>query len=159
MSDIPRYEITRVASFAEIADEVVERAQRGPYASMATVDPDGRPQTRIVHPVWDGEIIWISAFPGGPKARHIAANPWVSLAWTTETWTPMYAECRAEYVDEPATKAAAWDTIRSIPEPLGFDPAPIYGTPDDPRFALLRLTPWKIRLGLAPGKLRIWQAD
>ena len=45
----------RVSAFAMIESEFIERAHRMVWCNMATVDPDGRPRTRIVHPVWEGD--------------------------------------------------------------------------------------------------------
>jgi general stress protein 26 len=153
------YDITRVSAFDDIRAELMERAGRMVYANLATVDSKGRPRSRVVHPVWEGSTVWITGFPDTPKRRHIAANPRVSLAYITETWTPVYADCRAEPIDDIETKRRVWDVILHTPPPMGFDPAAIYGAPDDPRFALLRLTPWRIQLTDSPGSFRYWKPD
>ena len=64
----------RVSSFAEIEPEFVERAHRMVWCDMATVGPDGRPRTRIVHPVWEGDTAWMTSLRLGPKAEDIDRN-------------------------------------------------------------------------------------
>jgi hypothetical protein len=64
----------RVSSFAEIEPEFIERAHRMVWCDMATVGPDGRPRTRIVHPVWEGGTAWMISMRVGPKADDINRN-------------------------------------------------------------------------------------
>ena len=61
----------RVDSFAEIAEEFIERAHRMVWCDMATVGADGRPRTRVVHPVWEGDTAWVTSMRTGPKAEDI----------------------------------------------------------------------------------------
>jgi hypothetical protein len=42
----------RAASFAEIQAEFLERVQQFVYCNMATIAPNNRPRSRIVHLVW-----------------------------------------------------------------------------------------------------------
>jgi len=64
----------RVNSFAEITPEFIERAHRMVWCDMATVGPDGRPRTRVVHPVWEGDTAWMTSMRTGPKADDIDRN-------------------------------------------------------------------------------------
>jgi hypothetical protein len=61
----------RVSSFVEIEAEFIERAHRMIWCDMATVGLDGRPQTRVVHPVWEGDTAWMTSLRIGPKANDI----------------------------------------------------------------------------------------
>ena len=90
----------RIATFAEIESEFIERAHRIVWCDMATVGPDGRPRTRIVHPVWDGDTAHITSLRVGPKADDIDRNPYVSLAYVGDPMKPAYAECVASWVDD-----------------------------------------------------------
>ena len=64
----------RVSSCAGIESEFLARAHRMVWRHMATVGPDGRPRTRVVHPVWDGAAAWITSLRVGPKAEDIDRN-------------------------------------------------------------------------------------
>jgi uncharacterized pyridoxamine 5'-phosphate oxidase family protein len=157
MSEPARPRVTRVASFSDIRDEFLERANRIVYCNLATIDAQGRPRSRVVHVVWEDATGWITTDPTYPKSRHIAANPYVSLGYVADIAAPAYAECRAEWVGDLDEKQRVWELIKATPPPLGFDPAPIYQTPDSARFGLLRLTPWRIQVSDAPAYHRIWE--
>src|SRR5262245_22446484 len=131
------------------------------WCAVATVDTRGRPTTRLLHPLWEGQRAWITTYRDSPKATHLASTPYVSLAYVADVARPAYADCRAEWVDDPAERRRVWELFRAAAPPLGFDPAPIYGSPDAARFGLLRLVPWRIRLTdtTAQDHYRIWRAE
>jgi general stress protein 26 len=136
----------KIATFAEIEAEFVERAHALVWCAAATVGADGRPRTRLLHPVWEGGTGWITTRRHSPKEADLARTPYVSLAYVTDVTCPIYADCEAVWEDDPATKRRVWNLIASLAPPLGFDPAPIYGSADDPNFGLLKLTPTSVRL-------------
>ena len=43
-----------VTNFAEIEAEFIERVHTMVWCSAATVDRQGRPRSRILHPIWEG---------------------------------------------------------------------------------------------------------
>lgn len=157
MSEPTRARVTFVESFADIRDEFLERANKHVYCNLATVDSNGRPRSRVVHVIWEEAVGWITTDPSYPKSRHLAANPYVSLGYVADIAAPACAECRAEWVDDLTEKRRVWEYMATLPPPLGFDPTPIYGSPDAPRFGLLKLTPWRIQVSDAPAHHRIWQ--
>ena len=71
-----------------VAPAFVDMAHSIVWATVATVSPEGRPHTRILHPIWewDGTDLrgWILTSPRSPKAVDLAANPIVSLTY----WNP-----------------------------------------------------------------------
>src|SRR5215210_2486251 len=123
----------RVSSFAEIELEFVERAHRMVWCDMATIGPDGRPRTRVVHPLWEGDTAWMTSFRLGPKADDIDRNPYVSLAYVSDPVKPAYAECVASWVDDRDQRIAIWERIAVIPEPLGYDTETMFGSYDFPQ--------------------------
>ena len=149
----------RVASFAEIESAFVERAHQMVWCDLATVGPDNRPRTRVVHPVWRDGAGFVTSLRTGPKADDIARNPYVSLAYISDPLKPAYAECRADWIDDPAARRQLWDWIATIPEPLGYDTAQMFGGYDYPGLTILRLRPWRIRLTEAgkPTEQRVWE--
>lgn len=137
----------KIASFAEIEAEFIERAHQMVWCAVATVDANGRPRTRLLHPVWEGATGWITTRRHSPKAADLVRTPFVSLAYVADVTRPVYADCEARWEDEPGTKRRVWDLIASLSPPLGFDPAPIYGSVDDRNFGLLKLmTSTSVRL-------------
>ncbi len=149
--------VRRVATFDAVAEEFTRRAHTMVWCNVATVDARGRPRSRVLHPIWEGTTGWIGTRRESPKARHLAANPYVSLAYVSDVAAPAYAECVAEWVDDSATKERIWDLFKAAPAPLGYDPAPIFG--DLPGFGLLKLTPWRVQLLEAPATQVVWESE
>ncbi|MEX0750282.1 MAG: pyridoxamine 5'-phosphate oxidase family protein [Dehalococcoidia bacterium] len=152
------------ASFDEIADEFNARVARIVWCTVATVDLKGRPRTRILHPIWEGSTGWIGTSRNSHKAKHLAKNAHVSLSYWDQQHQQIYADCKAEWVDDPSAKQRIWDLYKSTPPPLGYDPAiipPWSGGPNGGEFGVLKLTPWRIELSalLPPGQASIvWRA-
>lgn len=140
------HRVTHVADFAEIEAAFLTRVQAVVWCSAATIDRHGRPRTRIVHPIWEGAMGWITTRRRSPKVAQLAANPAIALAYIGEPFQPFYVECRAAISDDVATKQRIWALCNAYPEPFGFDPARVWGAADDPENAVLRLTPWRIEL-------------
>ncbi|KPV51186.1 hypothetical protein SE17_22640 [Kouleothrix aurantiaca] len=148
-----------VAKFAQIQAEFLARITQAVYCTMATVDHRNRPRSRIMHPIWEGPTGWIISWPESHKARHLARNPAVSLAYLPETARPVYVDGTAEWVQSAAEKQRIWDLHAATPPPLGFDPQPHYGSIDDRYFGVLRVTPWRIELANLGGEPLIWRAE
>ena len=149
----------RVSSFVDIESEFIERAHRMVWCDMATVGPDGRPRTRVVHPVWEGDTGWMTSMRVGPKADDIDRNPFVSLAYVGDPLKPAYAECVASWAEDRDERIAIWKRIAAIPARLGYDTETMFGSYDVPNLTMLRLKPWKIRLTVAGdvSARRIWE--
>ncbi|NJL94826.1 MAG: pyridoxamine 5'-phosphate oxidase family protein [Anaerolineae bacterium] len=133
-----------VNNFAEIAAEFSARVRKVVWCNMATVDPLGRPRSRVLHPIWEGVIGWIGTSVGSYKGHHLRQNPYVSLAYIADITRPVYVDCLAEWIEDPAQRQYVWDLFEHTPEPIGYDPAPFFGTLET--FGVLKLTPWRIDL-------------
>ena len=116
------------------------------WCCLATVDTHNRPRSRVLHPIWEGATGWITTHRHSHKARHLAQNPYVSLAYINDIHKPVYADCVAEWVDDLNEKHRIWELYKSTPPPLGYDPGVEFGTPEHEDFGLLKLTPWRIDL-------------
>lgn len=147
-----------VSAFAEIEDEFLERVRRMVWCNVATIDTRDRPRSRILHPIWEGHTGWITARRQTLKTKHLAHNPYVSLAYIADVAKPVYADCRAAWVDDLEEKRRIWALLAATPPPVGFDPAPIYERADHPSFGLLKLRPWRIDLADPPTEHRVWHA-
>ena len=156
---------------AQTAPAFIEMAHRIVWASVASVDRRGRPRSRILHPLWtwDGQALtgWIGTGPTAMKRAHLAHSPYVSCSYWSPTHDTCVAECRAELLLDDATRQRVWDAFRDAPEPVGYDPAivPGWDSPTSPNFAVLRLSPWRLRvfpgtvLLRQGGEVLVWQAD
>jgi hypothetical protein len=134
---------------------------------MATVGPDNRPRSRVVHPVWTAteEAItgWVGTRPTPLKVAHLRHSPFVSCAYRSAEHDVAVAECAVEWVDDVGERALAWERFEHAPAPVGYNPATIWSAPDADDFAVLRLVPWRVTVGigteLATGaQPRVWRA-
>jgi general stress protein 26 len=136
----------RVASISEIEQEFQARVNKMVLCSFATLDAHNRVRSRILHPLWEGMTGWICTRRGTPKAKHLAHHPYVSLAYIADIEKPVYVDCVAGWEDDADTKRRIWELFRTTPPPVGYDPTPVFGSPDHPNFGLLKVTPWRINL-------------
>jgi general stress protein 26 len=150
--------MTAVQSFAEIEEEFIARVHEAVWCNVATVDGRGWPRSRVLHTIWEGPVGWIATGRQSFKARQIARQPHVSLAYLADPLKPVYVDCVAEWQDDPAEKRRLWDLFGAAPPPLGYDLAPFFGSIDSPGYGLLRLTPWRIELANLTGETRVWHA-
>jgi hypothetical protein len=151
--------VIKIQYFEEIQSEFMSRVQKSVYCNVATVDTKGRPRSRIMHLIWDGPIGWVITWPESHKARHLANNPHVSIAYIGEPYKPVYVECTAAWETDTAEKHRIWELHKSIPSPLRFDPKPSYGSIDHKYYGLLRFTPWRVELAQLHEKSQIWRPD
>jgi uncharacterized pyridoxamine 5'-phosphate oxidase family protein len=141
-----------VANFSDIEAEFILRVHGMVWCSVATVDSQQRPRSRILHPFWEGSTGWIATHRSSHKSRHLAHNPYVSLAYITDIHKPVYVDCRTEWVDNLDIKKRVWELFKNAPPPLGFDPAQDFIRPDHENFGLLKLIPWRIDLVSFPAE-------
>lgn len=145
-----------VGTFAEIEPEFIQRVNKIIWCNLATIDRQGRPRSRVIHPNWEGSTGWMPTRATSHKRKHLDATPYVSLAYI-DAARPVYIDCLAEWITDRDLKLHAWDFIAAIPAPVGYDPTPIYKSVDDPGFGLYRLTPWRIELPAFP-QTQVWRA-
>ena len=136
-----------------IAPAFVDMAHSIVWASVATVDAEGRPRSRILHPLWqwDGSALigWIAVAPTPLKHRHLAAHPEISISYWTTSHDTCSAECVTQWYSDDETCKAVWDKFKNGPEPVGYDPAIVpqwQGGPTSVEFAAWRLTPKRLRV-------------
>lgn len=140
-----------VSSFSEIEQTFYDRVKRIVWATVTTVDEKGRPRARMLHPIWetiDGKPVgWIATGRQSFKEKHIAGNPYVSLSYWDPQHEQIYAECKAEWVDDMDEKKRIWDLFMNTPEPLGYDLNNFWpGGVNDETYGLLKLTPWRLEV-------------
>lgn len=145
----------------ETAPAFVEMAHRIVWASAATVDAQGRPRSRVLHPIWqwDGAklIGWIGTGPTPTKRAHLKASPFISLNYWAATQDTCVAECRAEWAFDDETRTMVWELFAQTPPPVGYNPSiiPAWTSPTCEAFAALRLEPWRLRV--FPGSVLMGQ--
>jgi hypothetical protein len=144
-----------------IAPAFVAMAHSIVWAGAATVDAEGRPWSRVLHPLWtwDGEQLTgiVATSPLSPKAAHIAAHPHISFTYWRPSQDTCSAACDVAWDDSVEGRTAGWEALAHGPEPVGYDPAivPGWDEPTSPAFGILRLRPW--RLHVMPGTVMLGQ--
>ena len=143
----------RMTPLDQIAPAFVEMAHSIVWASVATVDADSRPRTRILHPIWewDGTDLfgWIAVAPTPVKRAHLSVHPEVSVSYWAPSHDTCSAEAMVEWYSDDETRAAVWDRFANGPEPVGYDPSIVpewRGGPTSDAFAALRLSPYRLRV-------------
>jgi hypothetical protein len=142
-----------VSELTRTAPAFVEMAHRIVWATAATVDAQGRPRSRILHPYWqwDGTSLvgWVATGPTPMKRAHLERAPFISINYWSPTHDTCTAECRAELLYDDETRVSVWELFKGAPEPVGYDPAIVPAWKDGPTsdvFAAMRLEPWRLRV-------------
>jgi len=115
-----------------------EASRLSPWAHLATVGADGKPDVVPVHPAWEGDTMWLMVGGDSVKVRNIAANPEVALHWqVTEVGDGVEVWGTATVHDDLETKRRLWEGVFDYDLNL-FAP----GGPDDsPGTAFLAVRP------------------
>jgi PPOX class probable F420-dependent enzyme len=111
------------------------------FATVATVNPDGGPQTSVVWILREGDTVAFSTTAGRRKARNLARDPRISVS-VFDTGNPYHS------VEIRGTAELAEDPGRSLPKALsrkylGEDPPP---EPDEVVRLIVRVTPDKVNI-------------
>lgn len=155
---------------ATVAPAFVDMAHDIVWATVATAGVDGRPRSRILHPIWEWDgtdlVGWIATSPLSPKRADLDATPAVSVTY----WRPDHDTCTANaaasWILDDQGRRDLWDRFADGPEPVGYDPSiiPAWTSPTVPAFGGLRLEPDWLRVmpGSAmtsgQGRVLLWRA-
>jgi len=92
--------------------DVNAAAKQATWCALATV-ADGEPRVRMVHPTWEGDVLWLATDPGTPKSRQIAAQPVVDVQFQVAppNFTHLLVRGRASLHDDAATRQHCWDVL------------------------------------------------
>lgn len=148
-------------SLAETAPAFVAMAHGIVWCSVATIDEQHRPRSRVLHPLWQWDALqltgWIATGPTPTKRAHLQVSPFVSLNYWSPAQDTCIAECRATWAFDDATRIKVWDAFKQAPAPVGYDPSIIPGWtgPTADSFAALKLEPWRLRV--FPGSVLMGQ--
>ncbi len=140
-----------MSALAESASAFVDIAHRVVWASVSTVDPDGRPRSRVLHPIWewDGESLvgWIGTGQTPVKTAALAGTPFVSVNYWDSAQDVATAECSATWCTDIETCQKVWDMYVNAAPPLGYDPSviPVWESAESEAFSVLRLDPYRLR--------------
>jgi hypothetical protein len=156
--------------FGELEADFLRITREIAWSTVATVDTQGRPRTRILHPIWevvDGAPVgWVGTTRSPMKTKHLAANSYVSCAYWSPKQETVHADCRASWA--PDERERVWQMFLDADPPQGYDPGNLPQWKDGPlggSFEVLRLDPWRVMLlseeDMAKGNWyqRVWRGD
>lgn len=135
--------------------EVDAACKKAVWCAIATVHGD-QPRVRVVHPTWDGDVLWFATGPESPKANHLRANPHVDIQYQVAPPDFVHVMVRgtAELTIDQVAKNHAWDAI-------DYDLTQFGSTgPEDPNFMPVKITPTRVELSEMFGSTnkRVWRA-
>jgi len=109
-----------------------------PWAHLASVGADGKPDVVPVHPCWEGDTCWVMIGTESVKARNIAHHADVAMHWqVTEVGDGVEIWGTAEMFSDLETKRRLWTGVFDY-DLNAFAP----GGPDDsPGTGFLAITP------------------
>ena len=135
--------------------DVDAACKKAVWCAIATVAGE-EPRVRVVHPTWDGDVLWFATGPDSPKAKHLRENPNVDIQWQVAPPNFIHIMCRgtAELFMDDETRAHAWEV-------LDYDLNDFFaGGPTDPNYVAIKVTPTRVELSEMFGSQnqRIWRA-
>lgn len=148
-----------ITNFADIQDEFIEKVHDAVWCAVVTTNAQNRPRSRVLHPIWEGQIGWIATGRQTLKTKHLAHSPYVSLTYMKDPLNPVYVDCMAEWADDEETKQRIWDLFTNTPEPLGYDLSMFFGAVTNPGYGVLKLIPHRIELYSLGSESKIWRKD
>ena len=121
-----------------LEDVKAATAELSPWAHIATVGADGKPDVVPVHPCWEGDTLWFMGGVDSVKARNVAVHPDIAMHWqVTEVGDGIELWGTCEVHDDPETKRRLWNGVFDYDLNL-FAPG---GPEDSPGTGFFAITP------------------
>jgi general stress protein 26 len=135
--------------------DVEAAAKKAIWCALATVE-GGAPRVRMVHPTWEGDVLWIATGPETPKAKQIRANEAVDIQFQVapDDFIHLLVRGKASVLTDQATKDRIWDVI-------DYDLAQFWpGGSTDPGYCVVQVIPERVELSEMFGSQnkRVWKA-
>jgi general stress protein 26 len=112
-------------------------ARLSPWAHLASIGADNKPDVVPVHPCWEGDVAWVMIGAMSVKARNISNNPNIAMHWqVTEVGDGVELWGTAEIFTDLATKRRLWEGVFDYDLNL-FAPG---GPEDSPDVGFLAIT-------------------
>ena len=125
---------------AVVLDEVTRKLLDGRnFATVATLNPDGGPQTSVVWILRDGDTVLFSAIATRRKVLNLARDPRISLAVFDVANPYQSAEIRG--TAELTEDTGKWLPMALSHKYLGQDPPP---EPDEVTRTIVRVRPQRV---------------
>jgi general stress protein 26 len=135
--------------------DVEAAAKKAIWCALATVS-NNEARVRMVHPTWEGDILWIATGPNTAKAREIQKNGSVDIQFQVapDDFVHLLVRGRASVLTDQATKDRIWDV-------MDYDLAQFWPEgPASPDYCVVKVQPLRVELSGMFGTMnkRVWKA-
>jgi general stress protein 26 len=134
--------------------DVDAACRKAVWAAVAT-EHQGGPRVRLVHPTWDGEVLWFATGKSTPKAAQVRANSAIDIQYQVAPpeFVHILVRGTAEVLEDQATKDHVWEV-------MDYDLADFW--PDGPtaeEYVCVKITPSRVELSEMFGmnNKRVWK--
>lgn len=136
--------------------DVESAAKKAIWCALATVAHNNEPRVRMVHPTWEGDILWIATGPQTAKAREIQNNPAVDIQFQVapDDFVHLLVRGTASVLTDQETKSRIWDV-------MDYDLAQFWPNgAASPDYCVIRVEPLRVELSYMFGTMnkRVWKA-
>ncbi len=136
--------------------DVASASARATWCALATVH-NGEPRVRMVHPTWEGQVLWLATGAGSAKLRQIASTPVVDVQFQVSPpdFVHILARGRAQAITDPTEKKRVWDV-------MDYDLSMFWKKgPEDPSYIPVRIEPTLVELSKMFGmaERRRWRRE
>jgi len=133
--------------------DVEAAAKKAIWCALATVE-HGEPRVRMVHPTWEGSVLWLATGPGTAKARQMLEQPMVDIQFQVAPPDFIHLLVRGEATvfNDAETKARVWDV-------MDYDLAQFWPEgPTSSEYCAVRIVPVRVELSEMFGTTnkRVW---
>lgn len=140
----------------EFFRDVEAAAKKAIWCALATVTDNHEPRVRMVHPTWEGDILWIATGPQTAKAREIQENGAVDIQFQVapDDFVHLLVRGRASVLTDQETRSRIWDV-------MDYDLAQFWPNgPTSPDYCVIRVEPLRVELSYMFGTMnkRVWKA-
>jgi general stress protein 26 len=135
--------------------DVEAAAKKAIWCALATV-AGNEARVRMVHPTWEGDVLWIATGPNTAKAREIQKNSAVDIQFQVapDDFVHLLVRGKASVLTDQATKDRIWNV-------MDYDLAQFWpGGPASPDYCVVKVQPVRVELSQMFGTMnkRVWKA-
>lgn len=135
--------------------DVEAAAKKAVWCALATVS-NNEARVRMVHPTWEGDILWIATGPDSAKVREIQHNGAVDIQFQVapDDFVHLLVRGHASVLTDQPTKARIWNV-------MDYDLAQFWPDgPTSPDYCVVKVQPVRVELSQMFGTMnkRVWRA-
>ena len=132
-------------------------ARKATWCALATVT-GAEPRVRMVHPTWEGDVLWLATGNETLKAKQMAENPAVDIQFQVSPpeFIHLMVRGRASLVHDDETREHVWNNV------MDYDLAQFFPDgPASPGYVAIRVDPVRVELSEMFGMAnkRVWRPD